>query len=183
MNLAKYNERGAKKLAVSTHLEQSRLGAMLSATTDPVLLARYGKLSPGDVGVKGIENVPMSVQVRRFEVLESFLAAGIPVAKVNVKKLRAVLEQGSSKLTESSKLVENYLEPILAKEFAAIKEEVGDNVIGVYTDATTQLGEAFAILIRWVDEHIKVQTRLIEVNGLSFASTTRTWPRPSSGRL
>ena len=42
-------------------------------------------------------------------------------------------------------------------------------MIGVYHDGTTQLGEAFAILIRWVDALMRVQTRVIEVTWYEFS--------------
>ena len=167
-SLGKYNKRRSSKADTAEHLRQSRLGQMVKAMVDPMLVAQHGALGLGDVGVKGMENVPMAVQVHRFEILEALIHAGIPVSKVNSVKLRRKLEENVGKLVDASHLVSTYLTPLLAKEFETLKMEVGSNLVGIYSDGTTQLGEAFAIVARWVDEDMKVQTRVIEVEWFAF---------------
>ena len=49
------------------------------------------------------------------------------------------------------------------KELKKIKEEVGDRPVGVYHDGTTEEGEAFCIILRYVDDDMKPQTRVVEV--------------------
>jgi hypothetical protein len=49
------------------------------------------------------------------------------------------------------------------KEFKKIKEEVGDRLIGVYHDGTTEEGVAFCITIRYVKDDTKPESRAVEV--------------------
>ena len=76
--------------------------------------------------VQGMETVPVSVQVHRFDVLGALLEAGIPPNKIKKKKLRRLLEKGSGKLTSPAHLILTYLPQVALKDFKKIKEEVGD---------------------------------------------------------
>ena len=50
---------------------------------------------------------------------------------------------------------------ILQEEQAQIKDEISDKAVGV--DGTTRLGEALAIVLRFVSESWSVEQRLIRV--------------------
>ena len=122
-----------------------------------------------EVGVKGMEKVPMATQVHRFKVLQAVLLAGIPPEKLGKPNLRELLEGGVARLSSSSHMIETYLPSVITRETDTVKSELGNRNVGIYTDGTTQEGEAFAIVARFVDDKMKVQTRVIKVTWYEFS--------------
>jgi hypothetical protein len=43
---------------------------------------KHGELGLGSIGLKGMETVPMSVQMNRFETYEALLDSGVPIQKL-----------------------------------------------------------------------------------------------------
>ena len=66
-------------------------------------------------------SVSMSERVYRVKVVENFLKAGIPLAKVD--DLRALLEENGLKLTHSSHLAD-YIPLLLRQEKESLKNEI-----------------------------------------------------------
>ena len=115
--------------------------------------------------VAGLDQVDVATQLFRADCLESLIGAGVEVEKVN--KLRPFLERiGGRKLTQASKLQSTYLPPLCKKEFQKLVKEVKGQKVGVYHDGTTHSGEAFAIILRWVDNNMKIHLRAIKVSFL-----------------
>ena len=92
------------------------------------------------------------------------LTAGIPILKVD--NLRQFLEKYGHRLTSSSHLTE--LVPlILKKEKDCVKSEIvtSDN-FSVIFDGSSRLGEALAIVVRFIDNQWLIQQRLVKLEVL-----------------
>ena len=85
------------------------------------------------------ESLPISQQVYRIKVLTAFLAAAIPLAKINC--FRQVLEESSLRLTDRSHLA-NLVPFVRQQQHTHLKEEIRDKQVSVIFDGTTRLGEA-----------------------------------------
>ncbi len=113
------------------------------------------------------------MRVFRFELTESFLSAGIPLSKID--DLRPFLEKHGHRQTVSGHLSE-FIPSILEKEKEKVKGEL-QNVeeVSIIFDGTTRLGEALAVVIRFVQENFKPTQRLLRlqpcVNCHSFSQT------------
>lgn len=110
-----------------------------------------------------------STIMRRTNVVEAMLKAGIALAKVDY--LRPLLEANNAKLTFSTHLAQ-IIPFLLETEKAKLKEEVKTaQHIAVIFDGTTYLGEAFAILVRFLDDDWRVQQRLVRLHVLAKSMT------------
>ncbi len=98
----------------------------------------------------------------RVKVVEQFLKAGIPLAKVD--SLRGLLE-GALRLSHSSHLAD-YIPVIRREEKKRICEEIDGQDVSVIFDGTTRLGEAMAVVLRfflgWT-----IQQRLVRLSLLA----------------
>ena len=85
------------------------------------------------------------MQIFRFEIVESFLSSGIPLARVDA--LRPLLEKHGHRLTSRSYM--NKLIPaVLEKEKNKLRDELqGVKQVSVIVDGTARLGEALAIIV------------------------------------
>ena len=103
--------------------------------------------------------------VRRADVVESFMKAGIPLAKINY--LRPLLERSSARLTHNSHL--GQLIPFISStELQRVKEEVADvKHVSIIFDGSTHLGEALAIILRLVSDDFVIKQRLIRLRILA----------------
>ena len=99
------------------------------------------------------------MRVFRFELTESFLSAGIPLSKID--DLRPFLEKHGHRQTVSGHLSE-FIPSILEKE--KVKGEL-QNVeeVSIIFDGTTRLGEALAVVIRFLQENFKPTQRLLRL--------------------
>ena len=89
----------------------------------------------------------------RFELTESSLSAGIPLSKID--DLRPFLEKHGHRLTSSGHLSE-LIPSILEKEIEKVKSELQSvDEVSIIFDGTTRLGEALAVVIRFVQENFK----------------------------
>ena len=103
--------------------------------------------------------------MRRTHVVEAFLKAGVPLAKIDY--LRPLLESGNLRLTHSSHLAQ--LIPFISSmELQRVKEEIAEaQHVSVIFDGSTHLGEALAIILRFVGDDFVVKQRLIRVRVLA----------------
>ena len=102
-----------------------------------------------------------------MKVVEQFLRAGIPLAKVD--SLRSLLEEGALKLTHSSHLAD-YIPVIHGEEKKQIRREIDCQYVSVIFDGTTHIGEALAIVVRF-HSGWKIQQRLVRMSLLAKSLT------------
>ena len=95
------------------------------------------------------ETLPLDHRAYRLEVVETFIREGVPLAKVDGR--RSLLERNSFSLT-SCKHMAVYVPTILAEEKRRLKELIASKPIAIIFDGTTRLGEAIAIVIRFMDK-------------------------------
>ncbi|KAK3749798.1 hypothetical protein QZH41_000861 [Actinostola sp. cb2023] len=109
--------------------------------------------------------LPEDMKLYRYELVEILLKAGIPLAKVDM--LRPFLEKYGHRLTARSHLSE-FIPLISKKEKELLKKEIAAaDGFSVIFDGSTRLGEALAIVVRFVYEQYKVQQRLIRLEVLA----------------
>ena len=98
---------------------------------------------------EAIETLPESHKLYRIKVVTAFLKSGIPLQKVD--GLREVLEFGGYRLTDARGMLD--LVPFVrTNEENKMKEELSEKSVSAIFDGTTRLGEAFAIVLRFVLE-------------------------------
>ena len=103
----------------------------------------------------------------RFEVVESFLSGGIALAKVDA--LRPLLEKYGHRLTNRAHLSE-LIPAGLENEKDKLKKELKDvKEASVIFDGTARLGEALAVIVRYVQENFQPTQRLIRLGILAKA--------------
>lgn len=93
-----------------------------------------------------------------MEVVETFLRAGVPIAKVDI--FRELLEENAFRQTDSRHMLD-YVPYILAEEKVAIKEIEG-KFVSVVFDGTSRLGEVLAVVLRFISEWT-IQQRLVHL--------------------
>ena len=108
------------------------------------------------------ETLPMEQRIYRLKVLRSFLRAAIPLSKLDA--FRDLLEENALRLTDRHHMSD--LIPVLySQEQDDIKSEISNRSISIIFDGTTRLGEALAIVVRFVDDSFIIQQRLITQYG------------------
>ena len=106
------------------------------------------------------ETIAGNMQVFRIKVLSTFLRAGVPLNKLEL--FRELFEENGYRLTDRRNLHD--LIPFIQKrESNIISEEIKGKDLSVIFDGTTWLGEALAIVIRFVDDGWKINQRLIRL--------------------
>ena len=87
--------------------------------------------------------------------------AGIPLSKIDC--LRSFLEKYGHRLTSQSHLRE-LIPSVLQKEKETLKSELSEaKAVSTIFDGSTRLGEALAIIVRFVDSQWNVQQRLVRL--------------------
>ena len=111
--------------------------------------------------------LPAEMRLFRFEVVESFLSGGIALAKVDAP--RPLLEKYGHRLTNRAHLSE-LIPAVLENEKDKLKKELKDvKEASVIFDGTARLGEALAIIVRYVQENFQPTQRLIRLDILAKA--------------
>ncbi len=106
------------------------------------------------------ETLPMEQRIFRLKVLKTFLKAAIPLTKLDV--FRDLLEESAVRLTDRRHMSD--LIPFLhSQEEEQIKSEISNKPLSIIFDGTTRLGEALAIVVRYVDDSFTIQQRLIRL--------------------
>lgn len=96
-----------------------------------------------------------------MKVVEQFLRAGIPLAKVD--SLRDLLEEGALRLTHSSHLA-GYVPVIQEEEKKRIRSEIDNQDVLIIFDGTTRLGEPMAV---YSSSGWTIQQRLVRISLLA----------------
>ena len=103
------------------------------------------------------ETLPEDMRLFRFDLVEAFLSAGIPLSKID--HLRSFLEKYGHRLTAHGHLSQ-MIPSIIEKEKETLKTELSlVDGCSVIFDGSTRLGEALAIIVRFVDDEWNVQQR------------------------
>ena len=120
-------------------------------------LFEHFKANPQEV----LSKEPIDVLVYRFNVVATFLAAGLAMEKIN--DLRGLLK-GDVIEAESMK---TFIPKVEAFEFQRLQAELKGQQVTVIFDGTTRLGEAITVLLRWCPSDFSgVEMRLV-----TFATT------------
>ena len=114
------------------------------------------------------ENIAENTQVFHVKVVSAFLRARVPLNKLEV--FREIFEETGYRLTDRRNLHD--LIPFIHKqEFKKIREEISGKHVSVVFDGTTRLGEALAIVIRYVDSGWKIMQWLVRLQMLAKSVT------------
>ena len=114
------------------------------------------------------ETLPEQQQVYRVKVVMAFLRAGVPLSKLDC--FRDLLEENGYRLIDRRHTFD--LVPFVQKEEeSSIRKELTGNYLSVIFDGTSRLGEALAIVVRYVDDNFKIEQRLIRMQMLSKSMT------------
>lgn len=156
-------KRTIKKHIVSLKHIKARKAIAESKKKDQSVLALLKKNDQAN-NPKG-ETLPRDMRLYRFDLIGSFLTAGIPLSKIDY--LRMFLEKHGHRLTSHNHLRE--LVPlVLAKEKEAVKSELSvAQSCSVFFDGSTRLGEALAVIVQFVDSQWNVHQRLIRFQVLA----------------
>ena len=167
-----------KKSTVRTHMNSvkhndAKRAIQNSKKRDQSLLTFLRRKDEED-NPKG-ETLPEDMRLFRFDLVEAFLSAGIPLSKID--HLRSFLEKYGHRLTahgHSSQMIPSIIE----KEKKTLKTELSlVDGCSVISDGSTRLGEALAIVVRFVDEEWNVQQRLIRLQVLAKSLKANELPQ------
>ena len=100
----------------------------------------------------------------RVKVLKCFLRAAVPLTKLDY--FRELLEESAYRLSDRRHM-SDLVPLVVSQEQADIKSEVSGRQISVVFDGTTRLGEAMAIVVRYIDDSFTIQQRLIRLQLLA----------------
>ena len=101
----------------------------------------------------------------RFDLIQSFLTAGIPLSKIDC--LLLFLEKYGHRLTSQSHLRE-LIPSVLQKEKETLKSELSEaKAVSTIFDGSTRLGEDLAFIVQFVDSQWNVQQRLVRLQVLA----------------
>ena len=114
------------------------------------------------------ETLPMEQRVYRVKVLKSFLGAAVPLTKLD--SFRELLEENRYRLSDR-RHVSDLVPLVVSQEQADIKNELSGQPVSVIFDGTTRLGEAMAIVLRFIDESFTIQQRLVRLQLLAKCMT------------
>ena len=114
------------------------------------------------------ETLPEEQQVYRIKVVTAFLKAGVPLSKIGA--FRELLEENAYRLTDRRSMLD-YVPFILKDEENKIHQEISGKNVSAIFDGTSRLGEALAVLLRFMDDDFSLEQRLVRVQMLSKSLT------------
>ena len=107
------------------------------------------------------ETLPESVRVYRVKVLCTFLKAGVPIKKID--NFRDLLEENALRIA-GRKPMSDLIPFVLGEERRRIKAKIEELPVAVIFDGTSRLGEALAVILRFVDRStLTIQQRLVRM--------------------
>ena len=110
------------------------------------------------------EELPPEQQVYRVKVLTTFLKAGVPISKLD--HFRELLEENGVRLA-GRRSMSDLIPFVQQEEQRRVKEEIKGRKVSVVFDGASRLGEAMAIILRFVDSSWKIHQRLIRLQLLA----------------
>ena len=164
-------ELSLKKNVIANHVlsakhktGKAKLGSKEAKERDIALALKQADEQCHPVG----ETLPIEQRVYRVKVVRTFLRAAVPLNKLAT--FRELLEEGGFRLTDRRHMSD--LVPfILSQEVDQLKTEMNGCPVSVIFDGTTRLGEAMAIVVRFVDADFNIHQRLIRMLLLAHSMT------------
>ena len=114
------------------------------------------------------ETLPLDHRIYRVKVVKTFIRAAVPLSKLEI--FRELLQENAYRLTDCRHM-SDLVPLVLSQEVAQIKEEIADRPVSVVFDGTTRLGEAMAVVLRFVDSDFCMQQRLVRMQLLEKSVT------------
>eukprot|EP00966_Prymnesium_polylepis_P092030 2130345-Prymnesium_polylepis.2 len=124
-----------------THTKKLKAWRAKLSTQDDVkeFLSEYFRENPGEK----LATEDAATLLWRFNVMETFLAAGLPPTKIDA--LAGLLK---GHVPDSSNM-KTFIPKVEKFEIKRLKKEIEGQKVTVIFDGTTRLGEAIAVLLRW----------------------------------
>jgi hypothetical protein len=149
-----------------------------NTTTHPAAVTVYFEKHGDDTQVKGFiedyfqhhpeetgASTSLDLHLVRWRATETFLANGVPLAKVN--GMRTFFERSGLSLTDSKHLAALYIPKILKREHELLSKEIFEQYICIVFDGTTRLGEAVNVIFRYCPPDFSgIQQRLVDFTTL-----------------
>ena len=110
------------------------------------------------------ETLPPNQQVYRVRVLTCFLRAGVPLHKY--EHFRDLLEENALRLSDRRHM-SDLIPFVLKEEQQRIKQEISSKYVSVIFDGTSRLGEALAVVLRFISDDWTIEQRLVRVQLLA----------------
>ena len=159
-------ELGLKSSVVSNHVKSSkhklgkeRLARKEAAERD---IATAFQTANQELHPRG-ETLPEEQRIYRVKVVRVFLRTATPLNKLN--HFRGLLEENALLLSDRRQMAD-IVPFIFSQEQKLIKQEISGKYLSIVFDGTTRLGEAMAIIVRYVDSEWCIQQRLIRLQML-----------------
>lgn len=114
------------------------------------------------------ETLPEQQQVYRIKVVTAFLKAGVPLSKI--ESFRELLEENAYRLTDRRNMYD-YVPFILKDEENRIRQEIEGKQLSIIFDGTSRLGEALAMVVRFVNDDLSIHQRLVRLQMLTKSLT------------
>ena len=110
------------------------------------------------------ETLSIEHQAYRVKVVRTFLCAAVPLNKLD--KFRGLLEESAFRLSDR-RFMSDHILFIFKEEQSAIKKELTDRYTSVIFDGATRLGEAMAVVVRFISNEWTLEQRLINLQMLA----------------
>ena len=114
------------------------------------------------------ETLPQQQQVYRIKMVTAFLKAGVPLSKI--ESFRELLKENAYRLTDRRNM-HDYVPFILKDEENRIRQEIDGKQLSIIFDGTSRLGEALAIVVRFVNDDLSIHQRLVRLQMLTKSLT------------
>ena len=160
--ISKKNSSIKKHIASNKH-ELAEKVAAKEKTKDQSIIQMFRR-NDQRLNPKG-ETLPWEMRLFRYDLVESFLQAGIPISKID--SLRPFLQKYGHRLTSRGHLSE-IIPQVMEKQKETLKNEIAPHDgFSVVFDGSSRLGEALAIVIRFIDKDWNIQQRLVRLETLA----------------
>lgn len=121
-------------------------------------MAELGQYFQANPNLAGGTNVTCMDQLYRYRVVESLLAAGIPIEKADHLQ---VLFERSGRSSVKSPHLRPYIPKVEANERAKLVQEVMKMLVVIIFDGTTRIGELMNAIARWISYDFYIVQRLV----------------------
>ena len=114
------------------------------------------------------ETIPEDHRVYCVKTLMAFLRAGVPLNKI--QHFRPILEEHAYSLG-GRRALSDLIPFVLQNERDKLKKEIEGRDVSIVFDGTTHMGEAMAVVLRYVDSDWQIQQRLARLMLLAKSMT------------
>ena len=150
-------ELSLKKNVIANHVRSSKHKAgkikLVSKGAKEKDIADALKATDGQCHPVG-ETLPLDHRIYHVKVVKTFIRAAVPLNKLSI--FRDLLEESAYSLTDRRHM-SDLVSYVLSQEVIQIKEEIAGHPLSVIFDGITRLGEAIAIVVRYVDSELNIQ--------------------------